>query len=431
MIKKTLHRLREVFLSPVQRKLDQREASIRALADTNFRTRAMLKRYTHQPINVLFVCHEPSLWSMFESIYKTMENDPDFSPLVVALPYMHPNLSNGQYNDAGMFEFCESRKIQAIRGYDKKKNEWLNPTSLMPDYIFFQTPYALYPQAWSVEQISMMARVCYIPYGSSVAKGDIAAGVHPEGFFRYTSLFFLENLMKRELFEKRFEGRNWFNKGRVVVSGYPKLDYLDETKEYIGKAWRRGIQKDIKRILWTPRFLSSEGTCHFFDYKDYFFEFCKNNPGIDFIFRPHPLCFQNFIKTGEMPFDEQKKMKHEYNMSLNMVIDESGNYEDTFMTSDILISDYSSMMIEYFATGKPIIYTHRKNEFNEYALALSEGMYWVQNIKELDKTISMLLSGNDPLCKKRKEFMNLFFFMPEGGAGWAIKKHLYSDYRNC
>jgi len=430
-IVKGFRNLRERIFMPLRQTTNEHEAMLKILADTNFQMRAIMKHAQNKPINVLFVCHEPALWNMFESIYEVMENDSAFCPMVVALPYRHPTLPNGQYKDAGMYEYCQSQNIKAIQGLNKETNDWLNPASLLPDYVFFQTPYPLLIPAWSVEQIAMMARICYVPYGSSVAKGKIATNVHPEGFFRYVSLFFTENQMKRELLEKRFEEKNWFEKENIIVSGYPKFDYLNEIKNYSGKAWKRGTRKDIKRILWTPRYLTTEGTCHFFDYKNYFVEFCKNQPDVDFVFRPHPLCFQNFIKTGEMNLDEQNKMKYEYHISPNMAIDETESYEDTFMTSDILISDYSSLIIEYFATGKPIIYTHRKNEFNEYALALSAGMYWVQSIKELDETILMLLSGMDPLSKKRKELINRYFFMPEGGAGLAIKEYLHADYRKC
>lgn len=428
MFKKALNKLRERLLGPALLKLDEHDENLRDMADANFRTRAMFKQDLKKPIHVLFVCHEPSLWSMFESIYNAMEGDPNFSPLVVALPYKHGTLPDGQYKDAGILEFFEIRKIKAIWGYDKEKNEWLNPASLMPDYVFFQTPYPLYHKKWSVEYVSVLARVCYIPYGSSVSKGEIFDIVHPDNFFRYTSIFFLENLSKKELFKTKLGNKTWFKEEKVIISGYPKLDYLNKNKEYSGKVWKRRIKKNVKRILWTPRFLTSEGTCHFFDYKDYFFEFCKKHPDVDFAFRPHPLCFQNFISTGEMSFDEQIKMKQEYDSSTNMVIDESGSYEDTFMTSDLLISDYSSMMVEYFATGKPIIYTHRKNEFNEYALSLSKGFYWVHNIEELDKTISMLLSGEDSLRKKREELMKTLFYIPQYGASVVIKDHLKLDY---
>ncbi|MGH7981440.1 MAG: hypothetical protein ACREE6_18840, partial [Limisphaerales bacterium] len=108
--------------------------------------------------------------------------------------------------------------------------------------------------------------------------------------------------------------------------------------------------------------------------------------------------------------------------------DMNGGYEDTFSTSHVLISDISSMMIEFFSTGKPIIYTHRKYIFNEYGRRMSEGLYWVRDVEELNRTLLMLLSGQDPLREKRKELMKDLFFMPENGAGQAIKSWLQKDY---
>ena len=102
VIKKVLLKLSEWFLVPVIWRLDQQEGMLKALSDANFRTRAMLKRATNIPINVLFVCHEPVLWSMFETVYYSMAEDQEFNPLVVALPYMHATLPVGQYKDAGI-----------------------------------------------------------------------------------------------------------------------------------------------------------------------------------------------------------------------------------------------------------------------------------------------------------------------------------------
>jgi len=419
----------ETTLQSQENKIQSLGNNIDALIETNFRTRVMLKQAHGIPIKVLFVCHEPTLWSMFESVYQAMAEDSGFSPLVVAMPYKHSTLPEGQYKDAGMLELCEKNGIKAIKGYDKEKDEWLDPAPLMPDYVFFQTPYDFFVPAWSVEKIYLLAKVCYIPYTALVSKGEVAAMQYPESFLRHTSFYFLENPLTQDAFINRFAGQTWFKKERAIVTGYPKLDYLNETTEYTGKVWRRGTQKGIKRILWTPRWVTSEGVCHFFDYKDYFFEFCKNHPDVDFVFRPHPLCFQNFIKTGEMPLEEQNKMRHEYEMSLNMAIDENRSYLDTFWTSDLLISDFSSILIQYYSTGKPIIYTHRTNLFSDYALALSEGMYWVQNVKELDETISMILSGDDPLRQKREELKNKLIFVAKGGAGRAVKEQLYRAFQ--
>lgn len=429
MIKNYLHRIRNYFLKLIPYQLEQNEDMLKILADASFRTRALLKIKNHEPINVLFVCHEPALWNMFESLYKAMETDLSFHPLVVALPYKHSTLPEDQYKDAGMFDFCETRGIKVVSGYDISKNEWLNPASLMPDYVFFQTPYNSFPSNWSVAQISMMARACYIPYyATNLFRGEVDDVVHPASFFRFVSLAFIESSFSQKRLVNKFQDQNWFNKNKVVLSGHPKLDYLIEKNDFNGKVWKRGIRKDIKRILWTPRWTTANGTCHFFNYKDFFISFCKEHQNVDFILRPHPLCLQNFLKTGELTEINLAKMEMEYDNSKNMALNRTGEYQDTFLTSDVLVSDVSSMMFEYLATGKPIVYTHRVDVYNELGRKLSECFYWVNNSTELKTTLEMLLLGNDPLKEKRKILMAEVLFIPEGGAGLRIKETIQSNF---
>lgn len=425
-----LYNMRKRLFKPILLKFDQHESMMKALADTNFRTRALVKRTQGKPINVLFVCNEPAEWSMFDSVYKAMAEDPGFAPLVIALPYRHGSLPEGQYKDAGMVEFCETRHIPAIRGYDKETKEWLDPTSLMPDYVFFQSPYDFFPPIWSVKQISMIAQVCYIPYGITIFRGEVNNVVHPAHFFRFTSLYFKENSLSKELFINKFQDQEWFNQNKVTLSGFPKLDYLSEINEISSTIWKRGLQKDIKRILWTPRWRTLEGTCHFFDYKEYFIKFCKQHQEVDFVLRPHPLCWQNFLKTKELTKDDLKNMETEYDNSLNMTLDKTGDYHDTFLTSDILVSDISSMLPEYFATGKPIVYTHRVDVFNELGRELSTGFYWVKNAVELKVALEMLISGSDPLWEKRQELRDSLLFIPEGGSGMRIKEAIGFDFHS-
>lgn len=428
MIKNYLYKIRNYFLKPFPSQLEQNLSMLKVLAEISFRTRAMMKIAKNEPINVLFVCHEPALWNMFESIYKAMEKDDSFAPLVVTLPYRHDTLPEGHYKDAGMFKYCKDSNIKAIRGYDRDTDKWINPADLMPDYVFFQTPYHFFPVQWCVEQISMIAKVCYVPYGGCIYAGEVDEIVNPINFFKHASIIFKENLQTKNNFVQRFAGNSWFNHQTVLLSGCPKLDFLYSNSNYQRILWRRGLQKHIKRILWTPRWHTEEGNCHFFDYKQFFLDFCSLHQEVDFIFRPHPLSLQNFIKTGELSQGDLAQMEIAYEQSTNMVIDKGGGYEDTFSTSDILISDMSTILFEYFATGKPIIYTHRVDHFNELGKKISEGFYWVKNAVELKATLEMLLTGEDPLMKKREELKKKLYFIPVGGAGQFIKQTLKDDY---
>ena len=424
------------LLQSIFPRFDHQADTIRIAAESENKNRILLKRSGGMPINVLFVCHEPALWSMFESIYKVMLVDDRFSPLIVVLPYKHESLADGQFKDSGMLEFLKLKGFPAISGYDGKK-DWLNPKDLGPDYVFFQTPYSFFASEWSIEQISLIARVCYIPYATCLFKGQVEEILHPEIFYRHVHFKFVESSFAKQEFELKFGGYSWYNGEYVIASGHPKLDYLTDDDDHDvhvvddledDSVWKRGLDQNIKRILWTPRWNSEEGACHFFDYKDFFIQFCRDNPEVDFAFRPHPLCFWNFLKSGELTAEELSKMDADYALSPNMVIDQNGEYHDTFLSSDILVSDISSMMLEYLATGKPIVYSHRVDQFNKLGKELSKGMYQVCNEVELMNVLRMLLSGEDPLRSTREQLIGSLLFLPERGASLIIKNCLQRDF---
>ena len=76
----------------------------------------------------------------------------------------------------------------------------------------------------------------------------------------------------------------------------------------------------------------------------------KQNKNILFIFRPHPLMFENFIKTKEMTSEELSEFKQYCEETENLILDEEKEYTSEFWQSDMLITDLSGMIPEYFIT---------------------------------------------------------------------------------
>ncbi len=419
----------KVALRPVLKKFDQQEALIRLVAKDNIKTRFMAKKAQGLPINVLFVCHEPALWSMFESVYQAMAEDTGFSPKIIALPYAHGTLPAGEYKDGGMVEFLEERGIPVVRGYEKETAKWMRPDEFSPDYMFFQTPYSFFPPEWCIEQVSLIARVCYIPYATSLIS-SLELGVQPGGFLRHASLLFKESDLAVAQLKRLYQNEPWFELKKVAVSGNPKLDELKIAAENFKKQRsERKEQTKTTRLVWTPRWNTGEGVCHFFDYKDFFSKYCNAHPEVYFTFRPHPLCFQNFIKSGEMNLQQITRMQEDYNQSPNMTIDKVADFKDSVLSSDILISDLSSMIYDCFIIGNPIIYTHRTAQFTEVGAELFKGVYWVRNESELASTIDMLIRGEDPLRPKRESIIKTILYVPVGGSGVYIKQKLWQDFQ--
>lgn len=427
-LKKMVTGLLDRRMRPLARRTERQEIMLRELAEAQFRTRAVVKREQGRPIRLVFICHLPSLWSCFDSIYQAAIQDPAFAVTVVGLPYRHPTLPAGQYKDEEVRQFLAARGIAAVPAYDRETKAWLRPSRLLADYVFYQTPYDLLPASWSVSRLAMLGRVCYLPYGTILSAGPVGDFALPTDYFRYASFIFADNpYLSRRIVEK-FRKEPWFQARRVLLTGHPKLDYLQTRPHLDGTIWPRGARSGLRRVLWNTRWRTTENNCHFFTYKDFFFDFCRRRPDVDFAFRPHPFCFQNFIQTGEMSAAAVEAFQAAYAAQPNMTVDRTGDYRNTFLTSDLLVSDMSSLLVEFLATGKPVVYTHREDGFNEHARALAEGFYWVRNAAELEQTLDQLLRGADPLREKRQHLIREHLYQPEGGASRNILEIIREDF---
>jgi hypothetical protein len=423
--KKLVERVGLRFLRSVYRRLDEQVEMLRLLARANAQTRAMVKRQTGGQLNVVFVCHSPSLWGKLSPVFRELHGDPRFNVVLVAVPYRHNSFGNQDYHDDGIAEYLRVEEgVDPIVGFNKATGEWLDLQNLAPDYVFFQTPYdSLFPRSLTSECVSLYSRICYVPYyGILIFKGAVEEITHPVRFFRNVSLVLVGHEMEAQELLERFRGT--LEADQVKMVGAPMLDYVRQSKSPEGSKWNLEQSNERTRILWTPRWRTEEGNCHFFDYKNYFMKLAQDDAQVDFLFRPHPLCLKNFLASEELSQDDCDSMLAEFKRLPNAAIDESGDYQDTFMSCDILVSDMSSMMAEYFITGKPIVYTHRVDTFNDFGSELAEGYYWVRSETELGEVLSMLRRGEDPLKVKRQEIIERMFYIPTEGSACVIKNTL-------
>jgi len=281
---------------------------------------------------------------------------------------------------------------------------------------------------WQAEALSMHTKICYVPYGLTLFKGIVEQIVHPVEYLRFVHLFFLEAPIVKERFLQQFSSATWLNPDSIKVSGSPKLSWMKSANATSGMGGLgHSKQQSVRCILWTPRWRTEEGVCHFFEYYPFFFEFCKQHPDIRFIFRPHPLMFHNFQTTGEFSVAQLVDLKKKFQTSPNMTIDLSPDYRESFRAADILVTDVSSLMWEFMSLNKPIVYTHRTHVFNEIGDRLAEGCYWVNNPNELESQLTKLMEGKDNLIVKRQNLMDDLYVYPKEGPEGLIKNTLKDD----
>lgn len=406
------------------------EEYINYLADENWDLRRKIKIQNHEKIKVLFVCWRPAVWGSLKTVYEAMKSDDIFDVSIVTIPNKKQlpklELNHEIYESEGAEEFWKGNDV--ISGYNYETGEWLDLRLLKPDYVCFQQPYNVcrspYAKSWVVRKY---AKLFYIHYASNFIGSGVLEESNPPDFIKDVSFYFNQNQMDYDLMHEYLRKKNnTFTK--QYLTGFPRYDNLAQYNNCESTLWSLPRTKNTFRIIWTPRWCTNEGNCCFFDYKDLFLEYCKNNQNVDFIFRPHPQAFLNWVSTGELSGKDAESYKFNYDKLPNAKIDNTKEYLTTFYSSDCMVTDISSIVAEYFLTGKPIIYCHKKDCFNDFSRKLSEGFYWVRNWKELEETLKMLQGGKDPLKQKRESLIKEAFYFNKKSSGELIKNIIKDDF---
>lgn len=153
-------------------------------------------------------------------------------------------------------------------------------------------------------------------------------------------------------------------------------------------------------ILWNPHHtLSDEGCGTFLIWYPVMMKIFKKRPDIVLIVRPHPLLNKNLRSMQEGNMSLQEFMQ--FAESNNVIIDTSEEYLDAFCVSDALISDESSLLLEYLPTQKHILFTPKagRSLLNEDGEELVLHLYIGRTESDLCDFVAMSARNEYP-CRK-------------------------------
>ena len=359
------------------------------------------KRQTGEKVNVLFICHRPSIWASLKNVYEALKADPLFQVQIVAVPLRSPVKGRGYLNSVYTSEGAEDffREEGGIPGYHYETKEWLDLRTLKPDYVFFQQPYNVArPDAYTSSAVSDYAKICYITYYVMLDIDHRTEDCTPVDFMHDLSFYFSQNAADAAFIRGRLE-KGGPNFCRVEITGHPRLEGLEKHQKDKCSLWS---ETDSFKIMWTPRWTTSEGNCHFFSYRDPLTAWCRTHKNTELLLRPHPQAFKEWHSTGEMNTEQESQLRQEFSQGV-FHLDEAENFYPQLFTADVLITDPSSIIIDAYFTGKPIIYFASNGMNDSVTEVLRPGMYWVNSWEEAEKTLDMLHEGHDPLKGIREE----------------------------
>lgn len=346
-------------------------------------------------IKVGFIVQMPEIWSKQKSVYEHMCHSDLFDPWMIIVPkYDFQNDRLGGYGDERKFFHSECKNGKFI--ITKECNNWVDIKSKNFDYLFYQRPYDHYlPELYRSSETVKYTKICYIPYATPEKKDTT---IYPSEFFRNIYFGFMEDESSAYTNTKKYKLTQKKKLQHFCNIGYPAFEECMKQKR----------KCNYKNVLWTPRWSYDPvvGGSHFFEYEPYLTEFDWMEQ--NFMIRPHPMMWENFIRTGKATEQDEKEIKAKWSEH-RISIDKNNSIEDTFKNTDILISDNSSVILMFFLTGKPIIYCIFDVGFSSIFKSILPGLYIARSWEEVEKYLKMLQKHSDPLMHKRDEIISNSF----------------------
>ncbi len=352
---------------------------------------------TDRKIRVAFIGQNIQVWGKIAPVYEKLIHDPRFVVRLYAVKDIVDGNSNKTYEYfAGQYNNVIAVDETGSCAQDKDLKDF------KPDYVFLTRPYDQYlPKNYRSDVIAKYSKVCYCSYTFILTYTNLN-DCYSKIFARNVSIFFADNKFMRNRNIRRFSKAHSEGIMKSVFLGYPIMSNLSKKIEK--------EENSKLSILWTPRWSQSAetGGGNMLKYKDAIVEYARKRDDIRLIYRPHPLAFHHFVETGEMTQQEVDEYLSIYTGD-KFVYDNEAEYIISFANADILLSDISSMICEFYITGKPIVYCDTGAKTLPVMDRLLEGCYITKTWKEVEDTIEKLRTGEDPLRSTRAEIAKEVF----------------------
>lgn len=362
-----------------------------------------------EKLKVVFLAVHKSVWKV-DTVFQRMLQDPLFEPEILVCPYI-------PYGEERMYEDMNvTYNYFLAKGYPVKKSKlddetWIDLKDLCPDIVFFTNPHKVtFNKYYECAYNTYLS--CYVPYyymATNHAGGDVS--VLNTNFFMsvwrlYWASDYTNQLNKKVSASKGVNG---------CSLGYPAAErLLPVIGSQNSEAWK--VQaKDKKRIIFAPHH-SIEHTKSALSTFLLFGESIKDlaiksREEIQWSFKPHPILKSKLYLHPDWGKGKTDEYYDFWKSSDFTQIDE-GEYEELFLSSDAIVHDCSSFIVEYAFTGKPCLYLINHNELkgllNDFGEGVMEIYDQAKSIKDIEDFVGEVVRGTAPPNKIKSAYFDSY-----------------------
>ncbi|MBO5780610.1 MAG: CDP-glycerol glycerophosphotransferase family protein [Muribaculaceae bacterium] len=359
-------------------------------------------------IRVVLFAMSVSMWK-YGPLYQLIKEHPRFRPFVVIAP--SPTYSKEE----------QKKEVEALRSYFGTQGiEYYDfdvdsatgvdvRTELNPDVLFYPQPYlTIMPPEYRFRMFYDRL-LCYSPYAFWVINTEWSYNT----FFHNIAwrLYYASDIHKQEASRIAVnKAKNSRVVGHLISSEFLKSSYTD--------IWKPQTMRK-KRLIWSPHFSINEKGClvhcsNFLWMADFMVELSKRYADeIQFTFKPHPRLLSELYKHPDWG-EERANSYYEYWRNAEHSQLENGEYQDLFMTSDAMIHDCGSFIVEYLYSQNPSMYIvqsveERLAEYNRLGQDAIKSHYIGKCEEDVERFVrEIVLDGKDTMQGVRAQFYDTY-----------------------
>ena len=329
------------------------------------RTIGMLKK--RDKLNIGFVIYDTSMWCG-DRLYNMFAQNPRYQTTV----FLCLRRGHGELIKSDFGKGVELFKARGINVVEVRNGEMKIPKQ---DVLIYLTPYFKpLPKQFKDSTLTSETLIANIPY-------SLGAGV-----FGAQHIFVMDEVLWRtfpssKLLARRSTVHKKTPPSRVIYSGAPKMDEIVVQSEEVSQFDWKMAQPDAVKIIWSPHWsvMLDNGSSTFRWNHEFFYEYAKAHPETSWVVKPHPNLLFSAVDGKIFPsIPALKEYFKRWDELPNAKVVTGGYYQSIFATSDGIINDSASFIIEYQYTHKPMLMLMRDTaKFNELGKAIIAANYHV------------------------------------------------------
>lgn len=375
----------------------------------------LLKEIPDDKLEVVFLPYKSSMWDSLESIWMAAEQDEECNAYVVPIPY-YSRKENFEF-DQMFYEgdnYPDYVPVIDYRNIDLEK--------LHPDIIYFHNPYdgnnyvtSVAPEYYSSKLRNYTELLIYVSYTMSGSYKNLNEAI---GAWRGCPGIEYSHkiIMPSEEF-KNVLITGGIPEKKLWAMGSPKIDAV--IKRNIHKSDEDGV---TTILLNTTIANLLRLNLEWFTYINEIIEMFEEDHTLKLIWRPHPLL-EDTIKSmrGNMLSQYEELIRKVQTMD-NVYIDYREDAYGAFAESDAMISDYSALMMQYIATGKPILNTEEQSSDRENKVVVLDyfSNYFKNDGVSYKMFIDLVKNKGDKKQQERMESLGRMLLNSDGTSGRKI-----------